>query len=63
MDEKKIIEKWVIVAKWHWYQIIEHKSCIDHKLFFQKNYCKGKIKFCSADADTKMSMSRFPNGF
>ena len=30
-------------------------------LLFQKNF-KGKIKFCSEDADTKMLMSRFLNG-
>ena len=31
-------------------------------VFFFKKSCKGKIKFCCVDADTKISMSRFPNG-
>ena len=46
MDEKMIIEKWVIVAKWSCYQIIEHKSCISHKcfLFFSKKYLSEKNK-------------------
>ena len=31
-------------------------------VFFQnKKNCKGKIKFCSVGADTKMSESRFQN--
>ena len=60
MDEKKIIDKWVIIAKWYWCQINEHKSCIGHVLFFKKIF-KGKLKFCSVNADTKTSMSRFPN--
>ena len=34
--KKKIIEKWVIVAKWYWCQINERKSCIGHVLFFKK---------------------------
>ena len=29
--------------------------------FKKKKICKGKIKFCSVNADTKMSMSRFLN--
>ena len=30
--------------------------------FFKKKICNGKIKICSVDAETKMSMVRFPNG-
>ena len=30
--------------------------------YFSKKSCKGKIKFWSVNADTKMLMSRFPNG-
>ena len=29
---KRIIEKWVIVTKWCWCQINEHKSYIDTKI-------------------------------
>ena len=35
MNDKKIIYKWVIVAKWYLCQINECKSCIGHILFFK----------------------------
>ena len=30
--------------------------------YFSKKFCKGKITFGSVNADTEMSISRFPNG-
>ena len=38
MNERKM--KWVILAKWYWCQINEHKS------FFKKKICKGKRCQC-----------------
>ena len=60
MDEKKIIEKWIIVAKWYWYQINKWNSYIGVIIIFFFNW-KGKIK-CSVNGDIKMSMPRFQNG-
>ena len=60
---KEDIREMSSCGKWYWCQINEHKSCIGQKRFiFSKTFCEEKLNFCSVDADTKMSMARYPNG-
>ena len=61
-DEKRIIDKWVIVAKWYWCQVNEHKSCICHVLFFKTFlYEKNKILQCKCwYKDVNVKISKWP---
>ena len=53
MDEKKIIDKWVIVSKWHWCQINKNESCIGHVLHCTKNHISQVLEYHEKFKNTK----------
>ena len=59
-EKKEISKKLVTVAKCHWCQINKDKSCISHKCSIVSKR-QENITFCGINADTKTSMTRFPN--